>query len=530
MKKSIIALFLCAVMMMGVFSACGSTTSDSQTDSNKENSSSESEADNTENGDDNASAEHSNEITVGIAQDLEDSLDPYQMAAAGTREVMFNVFEGLVKTDSDGNFKAAVASDYTVSDDGLIYTFTLRDGVKFHNGDTVTVDDILYSFNTCAATAVDPSLVAALSNITNIEATDESTVVITLGKMDNTFITYVSSVYIIPDDYTQQATNPIGTGPFAFESRSVQENIILVKNNDYYGDGAKVDKVTYKIYADATSLVTALDSGAVDIVAHLTADQVANLNSDYQVLEGTMNLVQALYLNNAVEPFNNELVRQALCYAIDVDSILELTADGHGVKVGSSMYPSFGKYFDASLADTYEYNPEKAKELLKQAGYENGFSFTITVASNYTPHVLTAEVIVEQLAAVGITATVKEVEWESWLNDVYNNRDFETTVVGFDASAMTADAMLARWMSDNSKNMINYNNPEYDSVMAQAQACVDDQEQTELYKQALKILADTAANVYIQDLADFVAMKSNLAGYEFYPIYVMDMSTIYYVD
>ena len=243
-----------------------------------------------------------------------------------------------------------------------------------------------------------------------------------------------------------------------------------------------------------------------------------------------MNLVQALYLNNAVAPFDNELVRQALCYAIDVDSILELTADGHGVKVGSSMYPNFGKYFDASLADTYGYNPDKAKQLLSEAGYENGFSFTITVPSNYAPHVMAAEVIVEQLAAIGITATLKEVEWETWLSDVYSGREFESTVIGFDASAMTADAMLARWVSDNSKNMINYNNPEYDTVMAQAQACVDDNEQTALYKQALKILADTAANVYIQDLADFVAIKSNLAGYEFYPIYVMDMSTIYYVD
>jgi peptide/nickel transport system substrate-binding protein len=141
-----------------------------------------------------------------------------------------------------------------------------------------------------------------------------------------------------------------------------------------------------------------------------------------------------------------------------------------------------------------------------------------------------AEVIAEQLSAVGITVTLNEVEWETWLSDVYANRDFESTVVGFDASAMTADAMLARWVSDSSKNMINYSNSQYDDVMAQAQACVDDEEQTALYKQALEILSETAANVYIQDLADFVAIKSNLAGYEFYPIYVMDMSTIYYTD
>ncbi len=142
----------------------------------------------------------------------------------------------------------------------------------------------------------------------------------------------------------------------------------------------------------------------------------------------------------------------------------------------------------------------------------------------------TAEVLVDQLSQVGVTATLKEVEWETWLSEVYSGRNFESTVVGFDASALTADAMLARWMSDSSKNMINYSNPEYDEVMAKAQASTDDAEQTALYRQALEILADTAANVYIQDMADFVAIKTNLEGFTFYPLYVMDMATIYYAD
>ena len=114
-----------------------------------------------------------------------------------------------------------------------------------------------------------------------------------------------------------------------------------------------------------------------------------------------MNLVQALYLNNNVEPFNNEQVRQALCYAIDVDEIMELTAEGHGTKVGTSIYPAFTKYYDESLNDAYPYDTEKAKELLTQAGYPDGFSMTITVPSNYTPHMNVAEVIVEQLSPGG---------------------------------------------------------------------------------------------------------------------------------
>lgn len=241
-----------------------------------------------------------------------------------------------------------------------------------------------------------------------------------------------------------------------------------------------------------------------------------------------MNLVQAMYLNHQVEPFDNVLVRQALCYAVDVDAMLDLTADGHGTKVGSSMYPAFSKYFDPALSERYPHDTEKAKELLDQAGYPDGFAFTIKVPSNYTPHVNTAVVLAEQLKAVGITAQIQQVDWNTWVSEVYGNRDFEATVVGFDASTLSASSLLARWTSDNGKNMINYNNPDYDAAFAAAQASVDEQERTTQYKRCLQILSDTAANVYLQDLADFVAINPALEGYQFYPLYVMDMSTIRY--
>lgn len=511
MRKRILAVFLAVATLACLLCGCGEATVQTPAPSDETT--------------DSSGADRTNEITVGIAQDLDDSLDPYQMNAAGTREVMFNVFEGLVKPDSDGNYVKAVASDYAVSEDGLQYSFMLRDGVVFHNGAVCTADDVLYSFETCAATSVTSAVVTALSAITDISV-DGSQITITLSEPNPDFLSYVASVYIVPKDYADQATQPVGTGPFMFVSRSVQENVILERNADYYGDGAKLDKVTYKIYEDNNALFTALDSGALDLVAHLTIDQVNNLSNGYEVLEGTMNLVQALYLNNAVEPFDNELVRQALCYAVDVDAMLQLTAEGHGTKVGSSMYPAFGKYFDASLADAYPHDVEKAKELLAEAGYENGFSFTITVPSNYQPHVDTAVVLVEQLKEAGIDAQIQQVEWNTWLNDVYSNRNFESTVVGFDASSLNASAMLARWVSDHGKNMINYSNAQYDETFARAQSSTDEAEQTELYKQCLQILSDTAANVYLQDLADFVAINPELEGFEFYPLYVIDMAKL----
>lgn len=511
MKKRILAVFLVLVIMTCSLCGCGGATEQKPNASDEATPSS--------------GAAHANEITVGIAQDLDDSLDPYQMTAAGTREVMFNVFEGLVKPDADGNYVDAVAADCKVSEDGLSYTFTLRDGVVFHNADTCTVDDVLYSFETCAATTVTSSVAEALSAVVDYSV-DGNNITITLSAPNPDFLSYVASVYIVPKGYADQATAPVGTGPFRFVSRSVQENFVLERNEDYYGKAASLDKVTYKIYEDNNALFTALDSGALDLVAHLTSDQVNNLSNGYTVLEGTMNLVQAIYLNNAVAPFDDVRVRQALCYAVDVDAMLDITTEGHGTKVGSSMYPAFRKYFEPELADAYPHDVEKAKALLAEAGYPDGFSFTIKVPSNYQPHVDSALVMVEQLKAVGVTTEIQLVDWNTWLTDVYSGRDFEATVVGFDSSILSASGMLARWVSDNGKNMINYNNAEYDETYAAAQSTTDDAEQTALYKRCLEILSEDAANVYTQDLADFVAVNPELVGFEFYPLYVIDMSLL----
>jgi peptide/nickel transport system substrate-binding protein len=518
MKKRIFALFLSALLLSTVLCACG--------DGKTEEEASGFGSDGTSSSGEPVTG---GELVVGISQDLGDSLDPYQMVAAGTKEVLFNVYEGLVKPDSSGNYVPAVASDYDVSEDGLTYTFTLREGALFHNGDTVSAEDVLYSFETCAATSVEADLVAALSAVQNISA-EGNQVVITLSEPNAAFICHVGMVHIVPADYADQATAPVGTGPFKFVSRSVQESLVVEKFAEYWGTPAYLDKVTFKIFEDPNALMSALSAGSVDMANHLTIDQVDAIGGDFNCLEGTMNLVQALYLNNAVEPFNNEKVRQAMSHAVDVDAILELTSAGYGAKLGTSIYPAFGKYFDESLVGYYEYDVEKAKALLAEAGYPDGFAMEITIPSNYTPHMNVGQVIAEQLAQVGIQAKIVPVEWETWLTDVYAGRNFEGTVIGFTANTLYAGALLNRFISDNESNMINYNNPEYDALMKQAAASTDDEEQTALYKEAAALLTTTAANIYVQDMADFLLLKTGVEGYQFYPMYVMDLATVYYVQ
>ena len=507
MKKAI-SLFLSLVMICAVLCACGDG-------SGKGDEGSKGLQD---------ARKDANEIVVAIAQDPEDSLDPHAAASAGTREVVFNIYEGLVKTGPTGELIPAVAESYKVSEDGLVYTFTLREGVKFHNGEPVTAEDVIYSLNRCAEHSGDSALKSAFSAICDLQAIDDKTVTFRLDQPDMELI-YFMTAAIIPAD-----GELVGTGPFVLAERTPQESIVLERFEDYWGDKAGVAKATYRIYEDMTALMMALKGGSVDVCAHLTSAQIRELGEEFTILEDTMNLVQAVYLNNAVEPFNNVKVRQAISYAIDRQMIMDVVFDGHGAAIGSNIYPKLERYFMPELVDYYTCDPAKAKQLLAEAGYGDGFDMTITVSSNYQPHMDTAEVVVQQLAAIGVRAKVQPVDATTWYSEAYTNRQFQSTITGLDAKNITARAMLERFVSDNGKNFMNYNNPEYDALYAAARSATDEASQTEAYKAMERMLTEDAANLYIQDLADFVAVRPDLQGYTFYPIYAQDLAKLHYAD
>ena len=471
----------------------------------------------------------SSQITIGIPQDIEDSLDPHKAVAAGTREVLFNVYEGLVKPNSDGDLIPAVASEYRISEDGTTYTFTLRDAVTFQNGNPVTVEDIKASIDKCADTQDGDPLVAAYSNIKEVKIVDEKTVEIILKEADTDFLANMTTA-IVPKESLDQDVDPIGTGPYKFVSRSPQENIILEKYDGYWGTPANIEKVVFKVCSNPDTIVMNLEGGSIDMLARVSTAQASQLSENFNILEGSMNLVQALYLNNDKKPFDDLRVRQALCYAINRQEIMDFVSDGKGTAIGSSMFPAFSKYFVKELNDTYSQNLEKAKELLTEAGYPDGFTMDITVPSNYTQHVDTAQVLKEELKQIGVTANINLVEWDTWLSETYTKRDYQATVIGVDASALTARALLERFTSDSASNFVNYNNSEYDETFHKALLSIDDEEKTKYYKQCETLLATDAANVYIQDLPELVAINKKYAGYEFYPLYAQDISKLYLVN
>ena len=197
-------------------------------------------------------------ITIGIPQDIEDSLDCHKAKAAGTKEVLFNVYEGLVKPDSDGNFIPAVASNYVIEEEGKKYIFELRKGVKFHDESLVTVEDIKYSLERCADANDETTFVPAYSNLESVDILDETTIQITLKQKDTEFLAYMTTA-IIPKENKYPGTNPIGTGPYQFVSRTPQEQIVFKKFDSYWGTGANIENVIFKVMVSSFPFITIID-------------------------------------------------------------------------------------------------------------------------------------------------------------------------------------------------------------------------------------------------------------------------------
>ncbi len=469
-------------------------------------------------------------VVVGVQQDI-DSLDPHKATAAGTKEILFNIFEGLVKVDENGNLMDAVAKSHTISEDGLVYTFILRENVKFHNGNVVKAEDVKYSLERVSGLLDGTPLISTLSTIQKVDILDEQTVQVTVGSA-NTELIYSFVAAIIPKGSGESdAGTPIGTGPFSYVSYKPQEKIVIAKNPEYWQEGLPyLDEVQFKIVNSPDTALLDLQGGSIDIYPYLTDSQANELKGIFEVSAAPSNVVQALFLNNAVAPFDNVKVRQAVCYAMDKDLANEFVVGGSGSLISSAMLPTLKDYY-IDLNTTYGTgaNIEKAKALLAEAGYENGIEFDIKVPSNYEAHVQTAEVIAEQMKEAGIKATIVPVEWNTWLDEVYNGRQFQGTISGITCDT-TPGYLLNRFQTDSKKNFVNFKSAAYDELFAETQACMDETKKQEYYKQLQTILCNEAGSAFIQVPPITIAFDKRLAGYKFYPIYVQDMSTVYWVE
>ena len=473
-----------------------------------------------------------NYAVVGITQEP-GIFDPHTVVAAGDEEIIFNIYEGLYKFDSQGKLNPCLATDVEISSDASVYTFKIREGVKFHDGSDLDANDVVYSLKRAAGLLDNQdgtALVSELDPIKSVSVTSDGRVEVDLEVSNCELLSYFTTG-IIPEGYDNCQAAPVGTGPFKFESYTPGQSVILVKNENYWQSGLPyLDKVTFKVCADMDAGLTELSNGSIDIFPYLMKDRADQLDpAKFNVLSNGSNMVQIFALNNSVAPLNDVRVRQAMSYAINRQDIISVTMDGAGVELTTAMSPAMGSYYDTSLDGTYAQDIEKAKALLAEAGYENGFDITCTVPSSYLVHVNTAVELASELRAIGINMEIKQVDWATWLDEVYAGRHYDTTVICL-TSAYAPYDVVGRYESSSDGNFINYSNAEVDELLAKIPMVSDESERTELYHQVLALLTEDACSVYIQDPTTITAVSTRLEGYSVYPMYVQDMSTVKLVE
>lgn len=496
MKKKILAILLTAVMAVSLAACGGSAGNSTESDS----------------------------FIYGMAGEITD-FDPFSSGGtANSRTVTFNIFEGLVKVSTDGTVKPAVAEKAVMNEDATVYTFTLRDGIKFHNGSEVTMDDVLYSVQK----AIDAGTIG-YDEIASFEAADDRTLTVTLNRTDAGFLDYFTQA-IIPagsDDNGEMLLAPIGTGPYMFGEYEVAQQVTLKKFDEYWGEGGSIDEIVVRFLSDQNAQLTNFQSGAIDGFGGY-GEMGEQINEENATITQTLsNMSQVLALNNAVEPFTDVRVRQAVALAVDSHDVLETINYGIGQVVGSPVPPALTRYYMPELEDQYAKDNDAAMQLLKDAGYPDGFTFTVRVPSNYPVHVHCAEQIVSQLAEVGIDMKIEQVDWGTWLEKVYKGRDYEATLISVDGSTISPTAFLARYTSDSKSNFMNFSSAAYDEAYAEALNATDEEAQVSAFKAAQQILADECPGVFIEDIGSLTVYTKDFEGYNSYPLTAMDFTAVH---
>ena len=461
---------------------------------------------------------------VGIPQDF-DSLDPHLSAATGTQEVMFNIFTGLISITPDGEIVMDLAESITPSEDLLSYTVVLKENVKFHNGETLSSADVVYTFDRLNGKTEDQKepLTSNFAVIESIEAPDAQTVVFHLANVDVSFLSKLMIAIIPEDSGSSQAQTPVGAGPFKYTGYTPGVGITMERNEDYYGTLPQLDQVEFKIYTDANTGFLALQTGEVDIM-NITLDQTKSIDTTkVSILTTPQNMVQLMTLNLEFPAFAKKEVRQALNYAINKDEIIAMLAPG-SPRLDTNFSPIMGYFYNTETENHYAYNPEKAKQLLADAG-ESDLTFSIKVPVEYQFHMDTALLMQSHLQEIGVTMNIVPIEWNTWLSEVYGSALYEASIVGL-TGKLDPDAVLGRFESTFRRNFYKYNNPEYDAIIKEARQTGDMDARRELYNQAQQILTDDAVAVFIMDPTLYRAVNNRLSGLLTYPIGFIDMKTV----
>ncbi|RWO87396.1 ABC transporter substrate-binding protein [Mesorhizobium sp.] len=448
------------------------------------------------------------DLVIGITLEPP-HLDPTAGAAAAIDEVLYaNVFEGLTRIGADGEVLPALAESWTVSDDGKVYTFKLHSGVKFHDGTDFNADDVKFSLDRARADNSVNTQKGLFAAIDTVEMVDPATVRITLKNPQSSFLYNMGwgdAVIVAPETAGTNKETPVGTGPFKFQNWAKGSSITLIKSDAYWGAPVSLDKAEFRIVTDAAAAVPALLSGDVQAFPFFDPDSVAQIQGDprFKVVIGATEGETILSMNNKKPPFDRLQVRQAISFALDRKAIIDGASAGLGVPIGSHMSPANKAYVD--LTGLYPHNVDRARELLKEAGLENGFKATLKLPP--PPYArLGGEIIASQLRDVGIDLQIVPVEWAQWLDQVFTKKDYDLTIVSH-----TEPNDIDIYSRED--YYFNYDNPTFDKIIADLNLTSDEAKRVTLLGEAQKILADDAVVGFLYELPKVGVWDAKLEGF-----------------
>jgi peptide/nickel transport system substrate-binding protein len=448
------------------------------------------------------------DATIGIGSLYEpQNLDNTAGGGQGITEAFNgNVYEGLFRLTDDGKVENLLAKDYKVSSDGLTYTFTLRDGVKFHSGEPLTSADVKYSIEKVTAKDSQSARKSGFEVIKKIAIPDDHTVTVTLSSKSISFVYNLSYIWIIDHKATDLATTEDGTGPYKLGAWKRGASLALDRFPGYWGTAATNKQVVFHYYTDASALNNALLTNAVDVVTSEQSpdalEQFKN-NGDYKVNDGHSTTKLLLAFNDRKAPFDKPLVRKAITSAIDNKKLLNSIWGEYGTLIGSMVPPTDPWYEDLTKVNPYDLN--LAKKELADAGYPSGFSFTLDTP-NYDPHPTAATFIKSELAKVGITVTINVITADEWYTKVYKNRDFAATL---QEHVNDRDVV---WYGDPDFYW-GYDNPQVTDWVKQAEQSDTADGQTALLKKVNEQIAADAAGDWLYLYPQIVVASSKLSGY-----------------
>lgn len=442
------------------------------------------------------------------------TLDLTSNPAAAIDEVLdYNVYQHLVQLDPKGQIVPVLATSYKWSANRKTITFTLRQGVKFSNGDPMTAKDVVFSIKRVIAPKSTYPYKGLMGNVTSVTAVSPTQVAVTLSAPNNEwlyqFAAYSNGVILDPAAVSKIATQPVGTGPYKFSAEVNNYSVTLVKNPNYWGKAPGPSSVVFRYFSNSNSENSALQSGQIQVIDNLSNPPDAKQfqgNSAYKIIAGPTNGKIQLTLNNSVGPLKNVLVRRAISYAVDKQAIVKTVAAGYGTVIGSDTVPG-DPWYSTSYAQVYPYNPTKAKQLLRQAGYGKGFNITLTLPP-YGYATAAGPLIAANLKAVGINVTIKDIQWPLWLSQVFTNHNFDMTIV---------DHVEARDIGNyaNSKYYWDYpasKTAKVAALLAAGDAAPTQAGMTAKYTQVLKMITADAVNCWLYNPDQITVAKSNIVG------------------